>query len=102
MRMRMILDYFVATPRYASQNNVCTQCGREIGAYEICLTDGYELMCVECINDWIGRPQKKHASKGLVEFLEKLGCDACECPDEEEYSREQEYREQTEYMFRER
>ena len=99
--MRSTCDYFISTAKYARQKHVCTDCGRYIGESEFCMTDGEELLCCECVNRWLGiSSSATHID--LVAFLEKLGCDACECPDEEEYSREQEYREQTEYMFRER
>ena len=84
MRRRIILDYFIATPRYARRRHVCSECGRVIDSNEICLTDGDDLMCIECINEWIGRPIEKHDCNGLVEFLEKLNCDACECPEDED------------------
>ncbi|MGN1048393.1 MAG: hypothetical protein ACI4QZ_07270 [Eubacteriales bacterium] len=94
-------DYFISTEKYARQDHVCVDCGRDIGAGEFCMTDGDEVLCCQCVNRWLGI-DRYTTHIDLVNFLEALGCDACECPDEEEYSRTELFREQTAYMFAER
>ncbi|MGN0378954.1 MAG: hypothetical protein ACI4EU_05145 [Butyrivibrio sp.] len=82
--IKSVMDYFISSKRYAEQKHSCTECGREIGENEFCMTDGEEmLICCRCVNDWIGRERHKDCTE-LVEFLEVLSCDACECPDDTE------------------
>lgn len=97
--IKSVMDYFISTKKYADQKHTCTECGREIGRNEMCMTDGDAILCCKCINDWISRDRELDYSE-LIGLLEVLGCDACECPDDEEERSQSELdKADTAYMF---
>lgn len=100
--IKSVMDYFISTNKYAKQYHECTDCGREIGSHEFCMTDGEELICYQCVNRWLSR-DRYSSHEDLVEVLETLGCDPCKCPDDEETRSQSELDKlDTDWMFRDR